>query len=178
MTTRLASRREHPKQPVTAAPPDRNRYLVGMTTVATLLGIAHHTDHVIRGNHVGWPISQDINPFTFSLAFYPVVLLGLYLHARNRAGAGFWAILTGVGAAVVGVIHLGPWAVEPPHDIRSVYQSPIAGWAAFGLLLLFLTALASTSLYGLYLYVRNLSRERHPAESPHEEGHATQRRMQ
>lgn len=178
MTSRLASRPVHPEQPVNAAPPDRQSHLVGMAIAATLLGIAHHFDHVIRGNHVGWPITGDINPFTFSLAFYPVVLIGLYLHARNRAGAGFWAILTGVEAAVVGLTHLSPWAVEPPPDIISVYDSPLLGWAAFGLLLLFLTTLNCTSLYGLYLYVRNLSGGLHPAESPHEAEHATTGRIQ
>lgn len=176
MTTRLASRPDHREQPVNAAPRNRHRYLVGTAIAATLLGIAHHSDHVVRGNHVGWPITGEINTFTFSFAFYPVVFLGLCLHARNRAGAGFWAILTGVGAAVVGVTHLGPWAVEPPRDIISVYRFPFFGWAAFGLLLVFLTALTCTSLYGIYLYVRNLPGGRHPAESQDEKEYAATRR--
>ncbi len=177
MTSRLASRPVHPEQPVSAAPPDRHRYLLGMAIAATLLGLAHHVDHVIRGNHVGWPITGDINPFTFSLAFYPVVLLGLYLPARNRAGACFWALVTGVGVAFVGPTHFGPWAVEPPGDILSVYRSPAAGWVALGLLLLFLTTLASTSLYGIYLYARKLSVDRRAAENRGEE-YATKRRIQ
>ncbi|MFC7137277.1 hypothetical protein ACFQRB_14140 [Halobaculum litoreum] len=44
--------------------------------VATLLGLAHHLDHVIRGNHVGWPITPEVNPFTYSLLIYPLVVGG------------------------------------------------------------------------------------------------------
>jgi len=44
--------------------------------VSTLLGVAHHVDHGIRGNHVGWPITPEVNAFTYSLAVYPLVALG------------------------------------------------------------------------------------------------------
>ena len=30
----------------------------------TVLGAAHHIDHIVRGNHVGWPITPEVNPFT------------------------------------------------------------------------------------------------------------------
>jgi len=38
----------------------RGVYLV--MTVSTLLGVAHHVDHVVRGNHVGWPVTSHVNP--------------------------------------------------------------------------------------------------------------------
>ena len=35
-----------------------------LVVAATLLGAAHHIDHVVRGNHVGWPLTAHVNPFT------------------------------------------------------------------------------------------------------------------
>ncbi len=49
----------------------RGIYLV--MAASTLLGIGHHIDHIIRGNHVGWPITSHVNPFTYSLAIYPLI---------------------------------------------------------------------------------------------------------
>jgi hypothetical protein len=36
-----------------------------------LIGLIHHTDHVLRVDHSGWPFRADLNPFTFSLLAYP-----------------------------------------------------------------------------------------------------------
>jgi hypothetical protein len=44
--------------------------------LATVLSLGHHLDHVLRGNHSGWPLSGDVTPFTYSLAVYPLILLG------------------------------------------------------------------------------------------------------
>jgi len=43
----------------------------------TVLGAPHHIDHVIRGNHVGWPLTPHVNPFTYSLALYPLLAVSL-----------------------------------------------------------------------------------------------------
>jgi len=32
-----------------------------------VVGIIHHTDHVLRFDHSGWPFRPEVNPFTFSL---------------------------------------------------------------------------------------------------------------
>ena len=53
--------------------------LAGCTTV---FGLVHHVDHVVRGNHSGWPFEQAITPFTFSLLIYALLLPGLYLTAK------------------------------------------------------------------------------------------------
>ena len=37
------------------------------------IGIFHHTDHVLRYDHSGWPFRPEITPFTFSLLVYPVI---------------------------------------------------------------------------------------------------------
>lgn len=36
--------------------------------VPAMLGAAPHIDHIIRGNHVGWPLTPEVNPVTYSLA--------------------------------------------------------------------------------------------------------------
>jgi len=57
----------------------------------TVLGAAHHVDHVVRGNHVGWPLTPEVNPFTYSLAIYPLVAVSLYLTVTDRVDAGYLA---------------------------------------------------------------------------------------
>ena len=42
-----------------------------------VVGFAHHTDHVLRVDHSGWPFRHDVNPFTFSLLAYPILLFAL-----------------------------------------------------------------------------------------------------
>jgi hypothetical protein len=100
--------------------------------VAMFTSLGHHIDHVIRGNHVGWPLTEHVTPFTYSLVVYPLIVLGLYLYASGRVGPGYWAILSGSGALFVAAIHFGPTAVEPPADIINLYEPRIVGWLAFG----------------------------------------------
>ena len=42
--------------------------------LATFMSLGHHLDHVLRGNHVGWPLTEHPTPFTYSV--YPLILLG------------------------------------------------------------------------------------------------------
>ena len=61
-----------------------------------VVGLAHHTDHVLRVDHSGWPFRHGVNPFTFSLLAYPILLFALLGPARL-----FWArwsiLLIGMG---------------------------------------------------------------------------------
>jgi hypothetical protein len=50
--------------------------------------------------------------------------------AEWQAGPGFWALVSGGGAALVGVVHFGPAAVEPPALIVDHYDPPLLGWLA------------------------------------------------
>lgn len=109
--------------------------------VAVVLSLGHHADHVIRGNHIGWPLTEQATPFTYSLIVYPLVLLGLFLSRAGRAGAGYWLLLSGPGAVFLAVVHFGPVAVEPPDDIIGEYSSPLLGWLAFGWLLALISVL-------------------------------------
>ena len=125
----------------------RDRTLYGLVALATLLGLGHHLDHVIRGNHVGWPLTAEPTPFTYSLAVYPLILLGLALARAGRAGPGYWALLTGAGALFVAAIHFGPGAVEPPADIIDLHEPRAVGWFAFAWLVAFVGVLAATCGY-------------------------------
>ncbi len=57
----------------------RSALLIGATIV---VGLVHHTDHVLRVDHSGWPFRSDVNPFTFSLLAYPILLFALLGPAR------------------------------------------------------------------------------------------------
>lgn len=125
----------------------RNNTLYGLVFLATLMSAGHHIDHIIRGNHVGWPLTPHATAFTYSLGIYPLILLGLYLYRSGRVGPGYWALLSGTGALFVAAIHIGPTAVEPPGDIINLYEPRILGWLAFAWLLVFVLVLAVTFAY-------------------------------
>ena len=66
-----------------------NGILYALIYLAMFMSLGHHIDHVIRGNHVGWPLTAEVNAFTYSLGVYPLILLGLFLYRSNRVGPGF-----------------------------------------------------------------------------------------
>ena len=103
------------------------RTLYGLIYLATFLYLGYHVDHLIRGNHVGWPLTEHVTPITYSLGVYPLIFLGLYLYTSGRVGEGYWAVLSESGALFVTTIHFGPVAVEPPAEIINLYDSRIVG---------------------------------------------------
>ncbi len=141
-----------------------NRILYGLIYLAMFMSLGHHVDHVIRGNNVGWPLTAEVNAFTYSLGIYPLILLGLYLYASGRVGRGFWAILSGSGALFVAAIHFGPAAVEPPAEIVNLYEPRLIGWLAFLWLVVFVVVLVATCLYELRTWFaqRNEARSTSP----------------
>lgn len=124
-----------------------DRRLLQLIVVSTVFGLGHHLDHIIRGNHVGWPVTPEINAFTYSLSIYPIIVVGLYVTLRDRVGARYWFVVAFIGLGMLGTIHLGPWAIEPPHDIINPYQSPILGYLALAWLLGLLGTLLITAVY-------------------------------
>lgn len=102
-----------------------------LIAASTLFSIGHHVDHILRGNHVGWPLIPPVTPFTQSLGFYPVIAVGYLFYLKSKVGYAFWSILAGVGLGFVGLTHLGSVAREPPRDILGAYASPLAGLVAF-----------------------------------------------
>ena len=129
-----------------------SRNLYRLTYLAAAMSLGHHLDHVIRHNAVGWPLTGQVNAFTISLGIYPVIATGLLLYRAGRVGPGFWALVSGGGAAFVSAVHFSPSAVEPPELILDHYDPPILGWLAFTWLVSFAAVLAITSLYETRLW--------------------------
>jgi hypothetical protein len=123
------------------------RVIYRLTVLAAAMSVGHHVDHVIRGNAIGWPLTPDVNAFTVSLAIYPVLATGLLLTWRGWVGPGFWALLSGGGAAFVSAVHFGPFAVEPPQLVHAGHDSAAVGWVAFAWLIGFVGVLIVTCVY-------------------------------
>ena len=125
-------------------------------SVPTVLGVVHHIDHIIRGNHVGWPLTPEVNPFTYSLAIYPLLAISLYLTRTRRVEAGYWAGFFAFSAGMLAYFHISPWAVEPPQDVMAPYSNPAAGYLAFGIVLALIASVVIGSVYGAILWaIRN-----------------------
>ena len=118
------------------------RWLLIAATCTTVFAIMHHTDHVSRGNHSGWPFEEVVTPFTVSLLIYALLLPGLYLTAKGRLMARYWLFTAVVGLALVVWVHFVPTGdyEAPIEDIYAVYGSPLAGLIA----LVVLTGLVSS----------------------------------
>jgi len=125
--------------------------------VPTVLGVAHHVDHVVRGNHVGWPITPEVNAFTFSLSIYPLLALSLYLSWSRRVDARYWAGFFAASAAMLAYFHVSPWAIEPPRDVMVPYENPLLGYLAFAIVLALIGSVVLGSLYGAVLWYRGES---------------------
>jgi hypothetical protein len=123
--------------------------------VPTLLGAAHHVDHIIRGNHVGWPITPEVNAFTYSLAIYPLLAISLYLTLTRRVEARYWAGFFAFSAGMLAYFHVSPWAVEPPQDVMLPYDTLLVGYLAFGIVLALIASVLIGSAYGAVLWHRN-----------------------
>lgn len=83
------------------------------------LGLLHHTDHVLRVDHSGWPFKNEFTPFTLSLLVYPVALI--VLRARSRP----W-----LRVALVAVVFVAVQAahvfVEQPGDQYGVWATGVS----------------------------------------------------
>src|ERR687895_1653528 len=107
------------------------RWLLIAASGTTAFAIMHHTDHVVRGNHSGWPFEEVVTPFTFSLLIYALLLPGLYITWRGRLMAGYWLFTAVVLLALVISVHfVGEDREAPIRDIYAVYESPVVGFLA------------------------------------------------
>jgi hypothetical protein len=130
--------------------------------VPTLLGAAHHVDHIIRGNHVGWPLTPEVNPFTYSLAIYPLLAASVYLTVTRRVEARYWAGFFAFSAGMLAYFHVSPWAVEPPQDVIVPYENAAVGYLAFAILLALIASVVAGSAYAVVLWARS-EREEAPS---------------
>ncbi len=103
----------------------------------TVFGVLHHVDHVVRGNHSGWPFREEVTPFTFSLLVYALLLPGIYMNLRGRVAAGWWLFTATVALALVAFVHFlsGEGREAPIRDIFAVYDGPV--WGLLALVVLY-----------------------------------------
>ena len=123
----------------------RSLVLLGVSVV---LGLIHHTDHVLRGDHSGWPFQPQVTPFTFSLGVY--VLFALAYRVRARPARSAAAV-----ASVLALTQFSHIVFELPHDQYSTWatgtnllhvHAPLLGLAAAGLSILLSVVLLATVL--------------------------------
>jgi hypothetical protein len=118
----------------------------------TVFAILHHVDHVIRGNHSGWPFQEAVTPFTFSLLIYLLLLPGLYLASKGRLMAGYWLFTAVVGLSLVVWVHFVPTAdyEAPIEDIYAVYGSALSGLLALVVLAGLVSSLVALVLLAIW----------------------------
>lgn len=135
------------------------RWLLIFASSATVFGVLHHADHVIRGNYSGWPFQAEVTPFTFSLLIYALILPGIYMTAKGRDVAGYHLFVAVVGLTLLGGVHFVPTGEQesPIHDIYMVYESPLAGMLALVVLAGLITSVA---LLGITAYGARRARTR------------------
>ena len=129
------------------------RWLLIAAASVTIFGFFHHVDHVVRGNHSGWPFEEEVTPFTFSLLIYALLVPGLYLAWRGRLMAGYWLFTAAVLITLVTSVHfVGEDREAPIRDIYAVYESPVWGFLAlvdFTVLMASLVVLAGVAIRAL-----------------------------
>ena len=130
----------------------RTRLILAAASV-TIFGFFHHVDHVIRGNHSGWPFEETVTPFSFSLLIYVLLLPGLYITWRGRMMAEYWLFTAVVLLALLTSVHfLGADREAPIRDIYAVYDSPVVGFLALAdltVLIASLVVLAGVAIQAL-----------------------------
>jgi hypothetical protein len=115
----------------------RRRRLLVLGVIVTVFGVLHHVDHVVRGNHSGWPFIEEVTPFTFSLLVYALLLPGIYMNLRGRMAAGWWLFTAAVALVLVSFVHFlsGEEREAPIRDIYGVYDNPV--WGVLALVVLY-----------------------------------------
>ena len=118
----MTNRREN-----TPEKPKLRRWIVLTLASLVVFGTLHHIDHLVRGNHVGWPAVSEVNPFTYSLMAYPLFVVGLAALTRGRVWAGYWFAYGLMALVLVGTTHfIPPFIAEPIRDVYLPYLDPTA----------------------------------------------------
>ena len=127
------------------------KWLLVFASAAVVFGLMHHADHVIRGNHSGWPFQAEVTPFTFSLLIYALILPGIYLTVRGRSVPGYHLFVAVVGLALLGFVHFVPTGdyEAPVQDIFMVYETPLAGMLALGVRAGLITSVTALGIVAL-----------------------------
>ena len=113
------------------------RVLLALGVLVTVFGLLHHVDHVVRGNHSGWPFVEEVTPFTFSLLVYALLLPGIFMNMRGRVAAGWWLFTAAVAVVLATFVHFldGEEREAPVRDIYAVYGK--SAWGVLALVVLY-----------------------------------------
>ena len=129
---------------------DLRRRLIVPAAAVTVLGVLHHVDHALRGNHVGWPLTEAVTPFTFSLGVYLLLLPGLYLTARGKVWAGYWLLVSVLTLGLVVWVHFGPSPdAESLPEVYGPWGNALLGGIAVAVLFALLASLVALLLAAL-----------------------------
>jgi hypothetical protein len=63
--------REGPTMAASTEGPMPDRILYRLTWLAAALSLGHHLDHLIRGDAVGWPLTEDVNALVIAMTDQP-----------------------------------------------------------------------------------------------------------
>ena len=108
----------------------RRRMLIP-AAVTTAFVALHHLDHAFRRVHIGWPLTDNVNPFTFSLVLYPLLLGGIFLTLRGWAWAGYWVSVSTFALTLVTFVHFRPSpGAESLDQVYGPWNNPILGGIA------------------------------------------------
>ena len=110
-----------------------------------VFAFVHHVDHVVRGNHSGWPFEPAVTPFTFSLLIYALLVPGFYLTAKGRLMAGYWLFTAVLGLTLLIWVHFVPSRdyEAPIWDIYGVYANPVVGFLAVAALIMLIASVVA-----------------------------------
>ena len=110
---------------------DLRRRMILPAAVTSALIASHHLDHAFRQVHIGWPLTDRVNPFTFSLILYPLFLLGIYFTVRGRLWAGYWVGVATFALTLVTFVHFRPSpGAESLDQVYGPWNNPILGGIA------------------------------------------------
>lgn len=116
----------------------------GWHLAALVLSALHHLDHALRETHIGWPLTSDATPFTYTLAIYPLIALGFVLRS-----ARYWLAIAVGGVVLLAAVHT---AIEQPGEIVGGYAQPVFGLVAFAILIALIVVLTVIAFrYAMYL---------------------------
>jgi hypothetical protein len=121
-----------------------------LALVTTVVGLLHHTDHVLRYDHSGWPFRPEVGVFTYTLSVYLVIGVVVLARGWPWLRIGLSALLM-VFPTLSHIFVETPatqyytWAREPTVNLLGL-SSPAAGIVAVAI-----TALLSLSHYQFLL---------------------------
>lgn len=136
----------------------RDRTLIILVGLATILSLGHDLDHVARGD-LRWPLTWASLPFLVVLSvIYTPIGIGLYLYRKGTVGPGYWAILAGVGVVFGWLAHFSPFTDQPARSILAAYESAAAGRLAVACLIALMLVLIATAIYAAWMWVSTRGR--------------------